>query len=107
VASPPVAGQVTGGQVQSTWQLPGQAVSSVPSHCSVPSRTLLPQVCAAGQVQLAVQLPGQAVSSVPSNCSDPSLTLLPQTAPPPAHVPAAASLTRNLLPSPVPLKVMQ
>src|SRR5262245_49671581 len=29
------------------------------------------------------------------------------TAPLPGHVPAAASLTRNLLPSPVPLRVMQ
>jgi len=30
-----------GPQVQSTWQSPGQAASSAPSHCSVTSRTLL------------------------------------------------------------------
>jgi hypothetical protein len=67
---------------------------------------LLPHVWV-GQVQFAWQSPGHAVASVPSHCSDPSLTLLPQTAPPPGHVPAGALLTTNLLPSPVPLKVMQ
>jgi hypothetical protein len=35
---------------QSERQLPGHALASVPSHASVPSRTLLPQVCG-GHVQ--------------------------------------------------------
>ena len=100
------AGHIPVGHVHAGVHTPGQAVSSMPSQASVPSFMLLPHV-AMPQVQSAWQSPGHAVSSVPSHASLPSRTLFPQTAPAPGQVPAAASLTRNLLPSPVPLKVIQ
>jgi len=79
------AGHPAIGHVHVGVHIPGQAVSSLPSHASGPSWTLLPQTA---QVQSARHPPGHSVVSVPSHASVPCRTLLPQTAPARSHAQA-------------------
>jgi hypothetical protein len=64
--------------VQLARHCPGQAASTVPSHCSPVSRMLLPQI-GGGQAQSCPHRPGQAASAVPSHCSAGSRILSPQS----------------------------